>query len=115
MNGKTIPSREVFLSSTTLDLAYYRVVAHQVIDKLNDEFNGQYSLTGKSMISEPLSGERETEVEVSRGWVAKADWIVLIVACGTTASCPKASLASPARSGSPAASPSGSIGKRPTR
>lgn len=80
MNGKTIPSREVFLSSTTLDLAYYRVVAHQVIDKLNDEFNGQYSLTGKSMISEPLSGERETEVEVSRGWVAKADWIVLIVA-----------------------------------
>ena len=80
MNGKSIQSREVFLSSTTSDLAHYRTVAHQVIDALNDEFNGQYSLTGLSMTSETQSGERETAVDVSRRWVAEADWIVLIVA-----------------------------------
>lgn len=80
MNGNTIQSREVFISSTTSDLAPYRVVAQQVIDELNDEFIGRFSLTGTSMMSEPLSGERETEVEASRGWVAKANWIVLIVA-----------------------------------
>lgn len=80
MNDKKIPAREVFLSSTTSDLAPYRRVAQKVIDALNFEFSGRYSLTSSSMFSEPQSGERETAVEVSQRWVAKADWLVLIVA-----------------------------------
>lgn len=80
MNGRTIPSRTVFLSSTTSDLASYRKVAHEVIDEINAEFIGRFSLTGSSMLSEPQSGERQTAVKVSRDWVAAADWLVLIVA-----------------------------------
>ena len=86
MNGKTIPSRIVFLSSTTSDLMHYRVVAQRVIDTLNDEFNGIFSLTGSSMISktqdgitETKDGERCIAITVSRDWVREADWIIFIV------------------------------------
>lgn len=70
----------MFLSSTTRDLGPYRSVAEKVIDSLNAEFRGRYSLTAVSMTVETQTGERRTAIEDSRRWVAEADWVVLIVA-----------------------------------
>lgn len=74
-----IPSRTVFLSSTTSDLAQYRELAGQVIDALNDEFKGIFHLLKSSMFDEVQSGERMNAVETSSGWVREAHWFVLIV------------------------------------
>jgi hypothetical protein len=74
-----VKSKSVFISSTTRDLHGYRMEAHAVIDELNRLFRRRMSVHPVHMDTEPQTGERKTAVEVSRGWVSQADWMILIV------------------------------------
>lgn len=75
----SIPTRRVFISSTTADLAQYRQEAVQVINHLNAEYKGRFQLVEVTMDTEGQTGERETAVNVSTQWVNTSDWVVLIV------------------------------------
>ena len=72
-------SRNIFISSTTRDLNQYRQEAGEVIEQLNQDFKGRFLLNCDTMHTKVQDGERKTAVEVSRGWIRKADWVVLIV------------------------------------
>ena len=75
----SIPTRRVFISSTTADLAQYRQEAVRVIHDLNAEYKGRFQLVEVTMDTEGQTGERETAVNVSTQWVNTSDWVVLIV------------------------------------
>src|SRR5262249_34135702 len=47
---------------------------------LNEEYKGEFQLVDQTMDNQGQSGERETAVDVSKEWVRKADWILLIIA-----------------------------------
>ena len=74
-----MPMRTVFISSTTCDLWQYRKVASEVVGEIHQQFGGRLALRQVSMDVEKPTGERTTPLDVSRGWVATADWIVLVV------------------------------------
>jgi len=80
MSSTMIPLINAFISSTTKDLSYYREAALEVINELNDYFEGELLIKARSMNEELLDGERRTPVRLSRDYVSKADWIILIVA-----------------------------------
>ena len=75
-----IPSKKVFVSSTTKDLYQYREEATKLINKLSNDYKNRFQLVEVTMDTEALDGERKPAIERSKGWVDDSDWIVLIVA-----------------------------------
>lgn len=72
-------SIKVMISSTRADLMQYREVASDVIKEVAEEREETVQLIEVSMEKEIQSGDREFAVAVSKKWVEKADWVVLIV------------------------------------
>ncbi len=72
-------SIKVMISSTRADLMQYREVASDVIKEVAEEREETVQLIEVSMEKETQSGDREFAVAVSKKWVEKADWVVLIV------------------------------------
>jgi predicted Zn-dependent protease with MMP-like domain len=67
------------ISSTRDDLQEYRDHASKIIKRIADEKSGSIHIDDISMEKENQSGERESAVAVSKRWVTKSDWIILIV------------------------------------
>ena len=80
MPHSTVQQIQIMISSTRADLGQYREAASQIIQKVAAEKEKHVQLVEVSMEKEYQSGDREPPISVSKGWVEKADWIVLIVA-----------------------------------
>ncbi|MGR8998547.1 MAG: DUF4062 domain-containing protein [Gammaproteobacteria bacterium] len=74
-----IQTIKIMISSTRQDLAQYREVASAVITQLANEKKERVQLIEISMEEKSQSGERETALAVSKGWVDESNWLVLIV------------------------------------
>jgi Domain of unknown function (DUF4062) len=74
-----IQSISIMISSTRDDLQEYRDHAAKIIKRIADEKSSSIHINDISMEKENQSGERESAVAVSKRWVTKSDWIVLIV------------------------------------
>lgn len=70
---------KIMISSTRADLAQYREEASRIIREVALEKENQVQLVEVSMEKETQSGEREFAVAVSKRWIEKADWVVVIV------------------------------------
>jgi len=79
MVNSVVRQIKVMISSTRADLAQYREEASRVISQIAAEKERQVQLVELSMEKETQSGNREFAVAVSKAWVDKADWLVLII------------------------------------
>ncbi|SJM91948.1 hypothetical protein CRENPOLYSF2_2440013 [Crenothrix polyspora] len=70
---------KIMISSTRQDLDEYRKVASEVIKQLASEKKERVQLIEVSMEEKSQSGERETALAVSKGWVNESNWVVLVV------------------------------------
>ena len=67
------------ISSTRDDLQEYRDHASKIIKRIADEKSSLIHIDDISMEKENQTGQQENAVTVSKRWVGKSDWIVLIV------------------------------------
>lgn len=79
MPESSVRQIRILISSTRADLAQYREEASRVIKDVAEEKEKWVQLVDLSMEKQTQSGEREFAVAVSRDWVTKADWVVVIV------------------------------------
>src|SRR5262245_41867896 len=70
---------KVLISSTRRDLDQYRKEASKIIKKVAEDVRDRIQLLEVSMEREPLSGDHEFAVAVSKRWVEESNWIILIV------------------------------------
>ena len=70
---------KIMVSSTRKDLMPYREAAEEIIEKIARDERDQWQIYNTSMEDNTQSGAVESAIEVSRRWVAEADWIVLIL------------------------------------
>jgi hypothetical protein len=75
----TVPVLTIMICSTRADLQEYRDEAKKIIERLGEEKKNCIQIIPKRMEDETQSGRPEWSADVSREWVEKANWIVLIL------------------------------------
>lgn len=80
MNDHTkIPTIKIMVSSTTMDLKEYRDKAFEIIKKIAEDNQESLQILPVGMEFESQTGERETAIEISKNWVEKSHWVVVVL------------------------------------